>query len=238
MEEIIKVRHINKKLNLPPGIVLDLLNDVNITFHKGEFSALTGISGSGKSTLLKILLGYDNEAHGTVIINNKNISEMKENQKQQFRNKNIGICCTGLAPIIPSLTVKENIYKRFNIFYDRDIEQRANDMMSAFKITSVANKKALSISEIDLYKLMLASAFCGPPPIVVIDEILDYLPLDDRVSLFKSIVSIQKHNIITMIIITSKIEIIKQADRAINIMNHTTYEVDMNRLRAMINSIN
>lgn len=231
MKELIKLRQISKSLNLPPGITLELLTHVNITIPKGQFVVLTGNSGSGKSTLLGILLGYEKGDSGTVIIDNRNIADMAGKELVNFRCENIGICYADKSPIVLTSTVKENIINRLKVFYNEDIEQKAEDILTAFKLNSTANQKVLSGSFMDLYRLMLTVAFCGPPPIVVIDEILDYFPPAEQKELLETILAIQKTNQITMIITSIEIEIIKQADRAINIMDHTTYEVDLKKLR-------
>ena len=192
MEEIIVAKGINKKIQWTSDFLWDFFYDVNFTIYKGEFVVIAGNSGSGKSTLLGILLGYDKEAEGTVLINNVNISEINQIQLEKFRSENIGLCYEYKAPINLDYTVKENIYRRLQCFENRDIEQEAEEILRIFNLTSIADQTVLLGTTKDYYRIMLALAFCGMPPIVIIDETLDYLPEKERKGLLETIMSLQK----------------------------------------------
>ena len=84
------------------------LNDVSIDFNEGEFTAIVGPSGSGKTTLLNAIGGLDTPNSGKVIINNTDITELKQNKLIDFRLNNIGFVFQAYN-LIPVLTAKENI---------------------------------------------------------------------------------------------------------------------------------
>ena len=138
------------------------------------------------------MLGYDKESEGTVLVNNVNISEMDKIELEKFRSENMGICYEDKAPITLPCTVKENIYSRLQCFENRNIEQEVEEILRIFNLTSIANKKVLLGTTMDYYRLMLAVAFCGTPPIVIFDETLDYFPEEERKELLGTIMSLQK----------------------------------------------
>lgn len=90
-----------------PNIVR-ALDHVNIDINEGEFIAIIGTSGSGKSTLLNMLGGLDRLTEGKVIINNKKLSEMNDEEITIFRRRNIGFIFQNYN-LVPILNVYENI---------------------------------------------------------------------------------------------------------------------------------
>ena len=76
------------------------LDGVNFSVEDGEFVAVVGTSGSGKSTLLHMMGGLDTPTSGNVIVRDKELSKMNDEQLTIFRRRNIGV---------PILNVYENI---------------------------------------------------------------------------------------------------------------------------------
>ena len=63
---------------------------VDLSIDSGEFIVFVGPSGCGKSTLLNLMAGLDSPSEGEVLINNINISNLKERQRTELRAKNLG----------------------------------------------------------------------------------------------------------------------------------------------------
>lgn len=237
MKEIIIAKDISKIENITKDFSLELLRDINFTIYEGEFVSIVGRSGCGKSTLLRVILGEDKESDGKIFINNINIREMDENKLNEFRKKNIGICYQGLAPLVSSsATAKETIYHKLQYLCNKDIHQKYHDIVNTFNISSLENQKLHACSEMNLFRLKLAVAFCISPPIVIIDEVLDYFPIEEKNELLKTILNLQKKHYITLILVSHDLEIVKHGDRALYIRDKTMYEIDMNKLRRKLNS--
>ena len=66
------------------------LDGVNFSVEDGEFVAVVGTSGSGKSTLLHMMGGLDTPTSGNVIVRDKELSKMNDEQLTIFRRRNIG----------------------------------------------------------------------------------------------------------------------------------------------------
>ncbi len=84
------------------------VNHVNIQIHQGEFVAIVGKSGSGKSTLLHMLGGLDTPTSGSVILSDKDLYSMKEDQLAVFRRRKIGFVFQAFN-LVSSINVWENI---------------------------------------------------------------------------------------------------------------------------------
>ena len=83
-------------------------NHVNIQIQQGEFDAIVGKSGSGKSTLLHMLGGLDTPTSGSVILSDKDLYSMKEDQLAVFRRRKIGFVFQAFN-LVSSINVWENI---------------------------------------------------------------------------------------------------------------------------------
>ena len=84
------------------------LDNVNISIDSGEFVAVIGTSGSGKSTMLHMLGGLDTPTSGTVIVDNKEIFSLKDDELTIFRRRKIGFIFQNYN-LVPSMNVYDNI---------------------------------------------------------------------------------------------------------------------------------
>ena len=84
--------------------IVKAIDNTNINIFQGEFVAIVGKSGSGKSTLLHMLGALDKPTSGEVIIDNKYISTMKEEELAIFRRRKIGFIFQ-YYNLIPSINV-------------------------------------------------------------------------------------------------------------------------------------
>lgn len=84
------------------------LDGVDLTVEKGEFVAVVGTSGSGKSTLLHMLGGLDRPTGGTVTVDGKELSAMRDEELTIFRRRKIGFVFQAYN-LVPVLSVYENI---------------------------------------------------------------------------------------------------------------------------------
>ena len=72
------------------AVVTKALAGISLKVQKGEFVAVMGASGSGKSTLLNIVSTIDKATGGDVLIDGKNIGQMKEDELAAFRRDRLG----------------------------------------------------------------------------------------------------------------------------------------------------
>ena len=89
MKNILETINLNKHYGKGESLV-KAIDNTNIKIKEGEFVAIVGKSGSGKSTLLHMLGALDRPTSGKVLIDNNDISNMKEEQLAVFRRRKIG----------------------------------------------------------------------------------------------------------------------------------------------------
>ncbi|MDP3446056.1 MAG: ATP-binding cassette domain-containing protein, partial [Ignavibacteria bacterium] len=74
-EKIISIENLVKRFPVGDG-EFTALNNINLSFNKGEFAGIIGPSGSGKTTLLNIIGSLDKPSEGTALVMGKNISNL------------------------------------------------------------------------------------------------------------------------------------------------------------------
>lgn len=84
------------------------LDDVTVGFRGGELTAIMGPSGSGKSTLLHCLAALDRPDAGRVLIGERDVARLSEEERTRFRRDHLGIVFQAYN-LLPTLTAEENI---------------------------------------------------------------------------------------------------------------------------------
>ena len=90
------------------GTRVEALKNVSFTAEKGEYIAIMGESGSGKTTLLNILAALIKPTGGNVILDGKDLSEIKESEMASFRRDNLGFVFQDFN-LLDTFSVKDNI---------------------------------------------------------------------------------------------------------------------------------
>ena len=192
------------------------LDGVNLEVKRGEFVSIVGTSGSGKSTLLHMLGGLDTPTSGTVIIDDKDISELKGDALCIFRRRKIGFVFQSFN-LVPSINVYDNIVLPLELD-GADIDKEYIDSV----ITTLGLSEKLDTSPVKLsggqqQRVAIARALAAKPAILLADEPtgnLDSKTSQDVLGLLKT--TGQKFTQ-TIVMITHNEEIAQMADRIIRI---------------------
>ena len=91
------------------GNKVEALKNVSFGVEQGEYVAIMGESGSGKTTLLNILAALDKPTSGSVILDGKDISKIKESQLASFRRDNLGFVFQEFN-LLDTFSLEDNIY--------------------------------------------------------------------------------------------------------------------------------
>ena len=91
------------------GNQVEALRNVSFTVEQGEYTAIMGESGSGKTTLLNILAALDKPTGGTVLLDGKDLTQIKESQIAAFRRDNLGFVFQDFN-LLDTFSLRDNIY--------------------------------------------------------------------------------------------------------------------------------
>lgn len=104
---ILQTTALKKYYGTEPNITR-ALDGVTFSVEQGEFIAVVGTSGSGKSTLLHMMGGLDTPTSGSIMVREKELAKMNDEQLTIFRRRNIGFIFQNYN-LVPILNVYENI---------------------------------------------------------------------------------------------------------------------------------
>ena len=192
------------------------LDGVDLAVEKGEFAAVVGTSGSGKSTLLHMLGGLDRPTDGSVTVDGRELSTLKDEELTIFRRRKIGFVFQNYN-LVPVLNVYENIVLPIQLDGrqpDRDYTDRIIETLGlGAKLQNLPN----NLSGGQQQRVAIARALAAKPAIILADEPtgnLDSRTSQDVMSLLK--VTSQRFAQ-TIVMITHNEEIAQMADRIIRI---------------------
>lgn len=147
------------------------LREVDLEVKEGEFVAIMGPSGCGKSTLLNIIGLLDNPTEGTYLLNGRDVSTLKENDRTDIRKGVIGFVFQSFN-LIDELNVYENI--EMPLLYmgtpARERRRRIEAVMDRMAISHRRNHFPSQLSGGQQQRVAIARAVLPNPKIILADE--------------------------------------------------------------------
>lgn len=163
---MIELQDVSKKY--PTGQIA--LYNVNLKLRKGEMAFLTGISGAGKSTLLKLIALLDRPTAGKVLIDNFDISQLKQNQVANYR-RSIGVIFQD-HHLLSDRTIFDNVALPLMIsgMRPQDIERRVHAALDKVNLLIKEKDYPMMLSAGEKQRVGIARAVVNKPSIILADE--------------------------------------------------------------------
>lgn len=212
---ILVAEHLKKHYGKGETLV-KALDDVSLQVERGEFLSIIGTSGSGKSTLLHMLGGLDNPTEGKVIIDDKDISDLRGDELCIFRRRKIGFIFQSFN-LVPSISVYENIILPIQLDGKKVDKEFVDNVIETLGLEGKLNRIPSKLSGGQQQRVAIARALASKPAIILADEPtgnLDSKTSQDVLGLLKT--TGKKFNQ-TIVMITHNDEIAQMADRTIRI---------------------
>ncbi len=148
-----------------------VLRGLNFQIADRELVAIRGASGSGKSTLLYLLGGLDQPSTGKVIIDNKNLTSMGDDELANFRNSHVGFVFQ-FHFLLPSMTCRDNILlpARIGGKLTNKIEQEMDELSKYLGVNHCLTKFPFEISGGEQQRINIIRALSLRPKILLCDE--------------------------------------------------------------------
>lgn len=217
--EVLQLINIDKSYG--EKIVTKVLNNINLTFYEGEFTAIIGQSGSGKSTLLNIIGSLDKPTSGDILFRGDNISHFTNNDMANFRNRSIGFIFQ-FHFLLPEFTVLENVLMPTWIKYGYDTEkdkERALELLEYVGLKDFINRNSNNLSGGQQQRVAIARALMNNSDIILADEPTGNLDSESSKQIYKLLREINLKFKTTFIIVTHDPRISDMCDRVIEIMD-------------------
>ncbi len=173
------------------GNSVEALRDVNFTVERGEYTAIMGESGSGKTTLLNILAALDKPTSGTVLLEGKNLANIKEKDIAAFRRDNLGFVFQEFN-LLDTFNLEDNIYLPMvlaGVPYQQ-MREVLGPIAAELGIAHLLKKYPYEVSGGQKQRAAVARALMMKPKIILADEptgALDSKSTDELLRLFGQI---------------------------------------------------
>ena len=195
------------------------LQNVSLEVKEGEFVAIMGPSGCGKSTLLNILGLIDNPTEGTYMLNNKDVSQMQENERTELRKGMIGFVFQSFN-LIEELNVVENI--ELPLLYmgisRSERRRRVQEIMERVGIAHRAKHFPCQLSGGQQQRVAIARAVIPSPKIILADEPTGNLDSRNGREVMDLLAELHREGT-TIIMVTHSQHDANYADRIVNLFD-------------------
>lgn len=213
-ENVLSVRHVKWKYENQENYVL---NDVNLTIHKGEAIALIGTSGAGKTTLSDVVLGLLQPPQGGVFMDDIDVYTIPRQWAEMV----------GYVPQMVVLlddTIRKNVAFGLEVTDDKGIwdaleQAQLKDFVQSLpgKLDTIVGERGIKFSGGQRQRVAIARALYHKPEILVLDEATAALDTETETAVMESIDALQGK--ITMIIVAHRLTTIKNCDTIYEIVD-------------------
>ena len=216
MEIILQVQGLKKIYTTRfGGNKVQALRNVNFSVEKGEYVAIMGESGSGKTTLLNILAALDKPTAGKILLENKDMSEIKEKDMSDFRRDNLGFVFQDFN-LLDTFSLEDNIYLPL-VLAGKDYKEMCARLMpiaGKLGIVDILKKYPYEVSGGQKQRAAVARALITEPKIILADEptgALDSKATDELLGLFSDINFVGQ----TILMVTHSVKAASNAGRVL-----------------------
>ena len=205
----------------PMGLTsLKALDNVTLSWSKGEFAGLVGPSGSGKTTLLNIIGSLDVPTSGSAEVLGEKIETLSHKKAARLRNAHIGFIFQTFN-LLPVYTVYENV--EFPLLLQEMVtskrEKAVMDALEWVGLAARANSKPAQLSGGESQRVAIARAIVKKPEIVLADEPTANLDAENSHHIMKTMVHLNKEFGTTFIFSTHDEKVMKYLHRKISLID-------------------
>ena len=200
----------------------NVLKNVTFQVQEGEMVAIMGPSASGKSTLLYSVSGMDSATSGTVLFNNKDITDMKKNEladvrldemgfifQQMFMMKNLTILDNILLPGLQSKKLKRS---------RKEITEFGEDLMRKMGIIEAADHDINEVSGGQLQRACICRSLINKPKLLFADEPTGALNRTSSNEVMDELIRINKEGT-TIMMVTHDAKVAARCSRVLYIVD-------------------
>lgn len=205
------------------GNQVQALTDVSFTVDEGEYVVIMGESGSGKTTLLNILAALDRPTSGTVLLDGKDISAIRENQLAAFRRDQLGFVFQDFN-LLDTFSLKDNILLPLVLqgMNWREMEANLLPIANQLRIANLLEKYPYEVSGGQKQRAAVCRALITHPRLILADEptgALDSRATDALLDVFQQINLTGQ----TLLMVTHSLKAASRAGRILFIRDGQVY---------------
>lgn len=208
---MVEIKSLYKSYPKPSGKII-IFENLELKVGKGEFVTIMGPSGSGKSTLLNIISTIDSKYEGEVYINERNIKNLNEKEKDLIRLNEIGYVFQ-FDSLIDELNVIENILLP-SFIIEKNSKSKALELLEKFNLKDFAYRLPSELSGGEKQRVALIRAIINSPNLLIADEPTGNLDLENAINVMEDLKKLSDNGI-TVIIASHNFELAKKYSKKI-----------------------
>jgi putative ABC transport system ATP-binding protein len=212
---ILEARSISKSYTIGSRQIT-VLDAVSLAVTASEFLVIQGESGSGKSTLLSVLSGLDRPDTGRVLIEERDITDLDEDELAPLRNVTCGFVFQSFH-LIPSLTALENVMFPAELRADRRAQEKAETLLARVGLAARAASFPHQLSGGEKQRCAICRALVNDPRIIFADEPTGNLDSANGGAILELLLELHRERRTTLVLVTHSPEIARSADRVVTL---------------------
>jgi lipoprotein-releasing system ATP-binding protein len=199
---------------------LQVLKGIKVCIRKGEIVTMVGPSGAGKTTFLHIIGTILSPTSGEVIINGRNVFDLKEKQLSRFRNQHIGFVFQ-FHHLLPEFTAIENVCIPAFIRKTprQETEKKAKELLNFLGLRHRLEHKPGELSGGEQQRVAVARALINQPDVLLADEPSGNLDSQNKKELHELFFSLRERYNQTIVIVTHDKELAAMSDRTLTMQD-------------------
>lgn len=209
METMIQVKDVTKTF-VGKDNTVEALKGIDLEIHKGEIYGIIGMSGAGKSTLVRCLNFLERPTSGTVLVEGKDLSALKDDELRKTR--------TQIAMIFQHFNLLMQRTVLGNICFPMEItgsskkaaEERAKELLDIVGLSEKANAYPAQLSGGQKQRVAIARALATNPKILLCDEATSALDPTTTKAILALLKEINEKYGITIVIITHEMAVVQE----------------------------
>ena len=214
-------------------VEIKALDEVSFGIDKGEFVVILGASGAGKSTILNILGGMDTATSGSVVVDEKDISNATESELTDYRRFDIGFVFQ-FYNLVQNLTAKENVELALQISKD---PLDALEVLDLVGLKNRVNNFPSQLSGGEQQRVAIARALAKNPKLLLCDEPTGALDYVTGKQILKLLQDTCRKNGMTVIIITHNLALCPMGDKVFRVKSGKIVTSEINEYPQDISEI-
>ncbi len=191
---------------------LDVLVDVDLKLNQGETAAILGPSGSGKTSLLLLLAGLEQPKSGSILLDNKDLSTLDEDELADIRRDSLGIVFQSFH-LVPSLTALGNVMLPLEIAEKDNAREIATTMLERVGLAERAGHYPTQLSGGEQQRVAIARALVHKPRLLLADEPTGNLDAKTGERVIELLFGLNRESGSTMILVTHDEAVAAQCQR-------------------------
>ncbi len=216
--------HDVKKIYKTGDVEVRALDGADFSIEKGELCVILGQSGAGKTTLLNILGGMDTASGGTVMLDGREISALRERELANYRRSDVGFVFQ-FYNLIPNLTAIENVEMASQLVSD---PMDPEEVLSEVGLSERKKNFPAQLSGGEQQRVAIARAVAKNPKLLLCDEPTGALDYQTGKSILRLLAQMCIERHMTVVIITHNSTLAAMANRVIRIKNGRVERIDTN----------